>query len=456
MSSMLRRAAFVVGILLAFSHFSGPSLAGHFNADDPMNIYYYWSNGWTELVKNLALFFTTYGRPVGGIYYSVLYGAFGLNPLPYHIVLLALLLLNMWLAYRLCTMVTGLPLAGGLTALALTYHAELFGIYFLPSFIFDVLCFTFYVGTLVFYIGRRKRGEPFTTRRWIVFLLLYMGALGSKEMAVTLPVALLLYEAICRPGRVRDAIAPLGALSAMTVVYVVGKTLGPGTLTQMVEYRPQLSWDLFTFNTTFFVKTILYQKTGQFWQVVLLATLLLLAALGLRRRDFVWLWTLTWLTPLPIAFLPGRGGALLYLPLFAWGALFGGLLALVIQAISSRLPKVVGGVVSAILVAGIGVAWWAKTEHQNRYLGPSALAVGELTWKAIQQACAITDIRPGSRVYVENDAFEGWDSKFILELCWGDHTVSVTPGSRLPLPPDQVAQMDHVFTFEDGSLRRVR
>ncbi len=67
---------------------------------------------------------------------------------------------------------------------------------FLPAFVFDVLCFTFYFAAFTYYLSFRTRGLPLTPMRIVVFLLLYVGALDSKEMAVTLPVMVLLYELI--------------------------------------------------------------------------------------------------------------------------------------------------------------------------------------------------------------------------------------------------------------------
>jgi hypothetical protein len=449
-------AAFAAGLLYCFVHFNWPSLGAHFNVDDPMNIHFYWSRGWLDLLQNVVLPVSSYHRPLGGLYFALLYQWFGLNPVPYHVVMLALFLVNAWLGCRLCTLVTGMPVAGGLTALGLLYHANLSSLYYLPAYIFDILCFTFYYAALMCYIRLRKQALPVTGWRLAGFLALYIGALGAKEMAVTLPLALFLYECVCRPGPIREARTPLGAAFALTVAYGIGKAFGRDTLLALEGYWLDVTWPHYVQETANFVSAILYQDAGRPWLAAAVAVVLLLAAAALRRRDFVWLWTLLWITPIPITFLEGRAAGQLYLPLFAWTAVLAGWIALALRTLTCPLPRWAATGVTTVIVAGLGYAWFAKTEHENRVLGPAMLHAGDQTWSIIQQVCALRDIRPGSRIYVVRDDFLGWDSKFIFELCLRDRTAMVIPGSRQPLSPEQVAQMDYVFTFEGGSLKRLR
>ncbi|MGC9973432.1 MAG: hypothetical protein ABSE56_22890 [Bryobacteraceae bacterium] len=110
--------------------------------------------------------------------------------------LTVLLLINTWLAYRFGRLITGSQLAGGLVSLGVAYHAKMLHLVYLPAFVYYVLCFTFYFSALTYYISIRGRGGRLTKKQAVVFLLFYVGALDSKEMAVTLPVVVLLYEAV--------------------------------------------------------------------------------------------------------------------------------------------------------------------------------------------------------------------------------------------------------------------
>jgi hypothetical protein len=84
----------VVIASLYFGYFLLPSLNSGFGIDDAYNIYYYWSRGAESLLQGILLFFSSYYRPMGGAYFYSLYEAFGLNPFPYHAVIVLLVLLN--------------------------------------------------------------------------------------------------------------------------------------------------------------------------------------------------------------------------------------------------------------------------------------------------------------------------------------------------------------------------
>ena len=78
-----------------------------FAMDDPMNMGWYWRDGfWTVLWHNITFWSTAY-RPLGGLYYLPIYAVFRLNPLPYRLVILAIVLANAYLSCRLAELLTG-------------------------------------------------------------------------------------------------------------------------------------------------------------------------------------------------------------------------------------------------------------------------------------------------------------------------------------------------------------
>lgn len=464
------RAAFTALVLLYFIRFAGPGLHAGFNSDDPMNIHYYWAQGTGALLRNLPLFFTTYQRPMGGVYFSVLYYFFGLNPFPYHLVLTLLLLLNTFLAYRLGRLITGSELAGGLAAFVVAYHSRLSMLVYLPAYAFDVLCFTFYFLALTYYISRRSGGALLTWKQTVVFLLLYIGALDSKEMAVSLPVMVLIYEAIWhRPAGFsfadvarwlkREALpALIGGL--LTLVYLVGKTAGADSILTMPAYRPEFTWSRYWESTTRFVDAILYAPPngglGRTGILVLFAGLLLLAW-RTRRKDLLFAWFFLLIAPLPVTFVPERGGACLYIPLAGWGVAA----AAVLVWFSEKAARVVRWaprpIIAAALVAAVVVPYWRQAAKEFKYVMPAMRDSGWLTMSAIRQVRALQPaVKRGSRIYVARDPFPEWDMKFILELTYRDRSVEVWLGNKVPLPPDQVERMDYVFTFEGERLRKLK
>ena len=57
-----------------------------------------------------------------------------------------------------------------------------------------MLCGFFYLAALTYYVHLREQGICLRPVQLLIFLLLFVLALDSKEMAVTLPVIVLIYE----------------------------------------------------------------------------------------------------------------------------------------------------------------------------------------------------------------------------------------------------------------------
>jgi hypothetical protein len=460
-------------VLAYFFRYATVGLSAGFAADDPMNIYYYWSGGAGQLLRNLGLFFTTYMRPMGGVYYSLLYHFFGLNPLPYHVAILCLLLLNTFLAYRFGALITGSRLAGGLCSFLVAFHAGLIHLYFQPSFIYDILCFTFYFLAVNFYLSVRTRGVRMTIWRTVGFLLLYIGALESKEMAVTLPALMLLYEALWRPPARRsvsdvatwartEALTPILA-GVVTLAYALGKALGSDSLLRIEGYRPAFTGARYFESTSRFLNTLFYQSIQDGFfnarTVSLVAVLLLAIAWRLRQRRLFLMWLFIFIAPLPIAFLPSRGGASLYIPLVGWAVFAGSLLASASGAIAGWriLQRVPAGVTQGALVLCAVAAQWGLTAHHTAGIGPWVRSHNQLTASVIQQIHALQpSVKPGATIYVMNDVFDGFDTQFLFELTYHDRSVHVLLDRYAHSTPAEIERMDYVFTFENGKLKRLK
>jgi len=108
---------------------------------------------------------------------------------------------------------------------------------FSGSFSYDAVCGFFYFAALTYYIHIREKGLLLRPTQWVGFLALYICALNVKEMAVTLPVVILIYEFLKysheleRPRfsrwTLREALPALVA-GAITAIYCYNKIYGPG------------------------------------------------------------------------------------------------------------------------------------------------------------------------------------------------------------------------------------
>lgn len=123
-------------------------------------------------------------RPIGYLYYRFLGNTFHLYFPPYIAVLQAFHLLNVILVFLLLRRLRFSEFAAGAGALLYMFHAAVIFIYWRPEYIFEVLCSGLCLITMLLYV----RG------RWLVALIPFWLAYKSKEIAVTLPAALLAIE----------------------------------------------------------------------------------------------------------------------------------------------------------------------------------------------------------------------------------------------------------------------
>ena len=123
-------------------------------------------------------------RPAGHLYYTLMGRAFGLDFPPYITPLFAIHLINgllLWLLLRKLAIGRWHALAG---VAFFTLSATAFDAYWKPMYVFDLLCCTFSLASILL----------FAYRRWILSFIAFWCAYKSKELAVMLPAVLLVYE----------------------------------------------------------------------------------------------------------------------------------------------------------------------------------------------------------------------------------------------------------------------
>ena len=469
-----RKFAFALLTLTYFLYFNWDGLWVRFAADDMMNMGVYWRLAPLRLLLDLLLPWRGAYRPMAALFYLPLLRFFGLNPVPDHAVLLAILLGNLYLVYRFARRIGCGELQAGLATLILAYHAGLSMLYYSTVYIYDVLCFSFFLSAFLCYARVRARGRLLGGRETALVMALYLCALNSKEMALTLPLVLLAYEFVYHrpvvwtpwetgrwllgPGRVMLYCA------ALNLVFLNGKAFGPDALLQAPGYRAELSLQrLFAFENA--AMDDLFLAWGSFGWHGVVAVWVALACLAWRRPRPVlrFCWAFLMLTPLPLAFLvETRGAACLYIPLAGWAVFAAVVLTDVAGAVARFLAapplfRLAGyaGWFAAILCAGF--FFWAKqNDHWKRTQVRHSMAdVGRQTGAVLDQLRALNPrVKPGSLVVFLNDPFEDWDMKFIAELWFRDPTLKFHLQRKVPLPPEALAKMT-VFDFQDGRLVRV-
>jgi hypothetical protein len=504
--------AVCVTILIAyFLHFALPALRGGFRADEMMNLGIYWYAGTLRSLRANVVFWTTFYRPGGALYYLPLYHFFALDPLPYRIVQISVLAASIPVAYYLSRCLTSSRSVAFLAVLTLCYHPQLASLLFIGAFIYDVLCGFFYFAALTYYVHIREKDVCPRPLQLLGFLGLYVCALNSKEMAVTLPLIILIYELLKSPHWTDwqaffrwswSAARPSLVAGALTAIYIFGKMHGTASLTRYDTYRPIISWHRFTASNAEFVTELLL-----FGQHAITPTTLLVLWAGVfiyafLRRDRTLQLMAFWIVivPLPIAFvLPLRGGPCLYLLLFGWAMIFAKVVVDLIELISKSAifashgggkgtaaegigDTVAGRVRSAaigsaldpaankmsprifrvVALLSLACALAIFTQWENRHLGTVAplLATGEKVSHVIKTVQSLhLQPAPESNVLLRTNGnlfSNNWHSLFIASLVWNDHSLRIWLEGAHKLTQQQIADMDYIISFSEFEAKVVR
>jgi len=458
---------------------SRDTVKAHFAPDEMFAIWWYWHpSPWRLLISQFALWHG-YLRPVGGLFYLPIYLAFGLNSVPYHMVLLLLLLAGAYLMYRFARALGCAELPAAMVALIACYHGGLSNLYYNSVFVFDVLVGIFYFGALAYYARIRSSGKLLSRGQTAVFLGLFLCALNAKEMAVTLPVILLAYELIFHPpswrwkslaGWLRGPGLAVCWTGLMNLVFIYGKRFGPDGLMNgpSSAYQPVLSWDRVVDFQQRYIGDIFYHLP-RFESLATLLIWLAVTYIAWRRNRpllrFCWVYILV--TPLPIEFIIGRDQACLYVCLAGWAVMAATLFTDWIARTAPRLvaadadfrrlgPDRVRTLMAAAAMVLFALGNWFYKETNVTPVEP---ALGQQTFDVLREFRAMNPrVRPGATVVFLDDpwANAGFDMSFIAELWFRDRNTRVLLNQVSHLPPEEIAKADAVFTWRDGKLIRVR
>jgi hypothetical protein len=415
-----------------------PGLASWFDADDLMNLHFYWIRPWSALLKANLAFWSSYYRPAGGLFYRSIYALWGFHPLPFRIAALTLLSVNFALLATVVWQLTG-SRWGALLALLLVGINPSFGpVYFDTATIYDVLAFTFFWSAFALYVRFRRAGcLPGWGRLALVFGL-FVAALDAKEISVLLPVAVALYESFwhppaswkpaelwrwtCHEGR----FAAIGGLA--DIVYIIGKRYGPDSLWQVGAYQPHYSAGAYFQSLSHYLCQLIYKPvTISSWQIAGLLVVMLAVAAITRRRCLLWAVGFIVVGVLPLAFIAPRIGFAYLVPSVGWAVYLSGLLDWLLESLTGRRARLR----IALQIVLLAVVFLALAHWQRRHIGMQARAVheGQARYRRYtEQIHALVPApRKGARILLLSDA-EGrddYDVYFLMRLYYGDPKLEV-------------------------------
>jgi hypothetical protein len=330
-------------------------------------------------------------------------------------------------------------------------------------------------------------------------------------MAVTLPVIVLIYEALRCP-RLRDwkqfirsnwrSAAPCLIAGMLTLPYIYGKTQGSNALARVTGYTPDYSWHTFTNSNARFISELFYLPPNHLTQGMLLVLWTAIFVYAFSRRDrmleLMAFWVL--ITPVPIAFIAARGGACLYLPLFGWAMIFAKLASDLITLSSnfSTFPnqgagdgattgailgsaathrarwKIIAAAgraavckkslsifrVFATVLMATGLALFIQWENQRFGIIHAWLNVGEKTLHVIQAFRSLNfHPSPGGMILLKPEKRfypHPYYPVFVASLVWNDHSLRIYVDRQNQLTEQQIAKMDYVISLNEFQAKLLR
>ena len=184
-ANVMAALALVMPTLIAFRLWS----FSYFWTDDFGNIFWIQSETAARMLNYVLNPASTFYRPFGELFYWILFHTFGLNPLPYHLVAWAIHAINTYLLFTLLRTWLRSPFAAIAGTIPFAFRVNFADVYWSFGTIYELLaCLLMLIGTRLYI--KSKRGISTV----VLLTFVYMLAVKSKEMSITLPAIWLLYE----------------------------------------------------------------------------------------------------------------------------------------------------------------------------------------------------------------------------------------------------------------------
>jgi hypothetical protein len=420
--------------LLFFTRSSRISLS----ADDIMNLWVHCiPRSWATELTNIVTFSIPLDRSTATLFYRPIYEAVGLDPVYYRAAVTVLLVISALVTFA----VFRSHAANGsalLCTVVLAYLPQFQDIYLWSSAIYDLLASIF----LWTAYAAIKGIASFSGRGLLLLaaaVVSYQLALGAKEVALCLPVLLIVESLLTRSRTLAVALLPILLQSAWYVFrkFFAGAAAMTANSGYALEVTAQRAMENLVWYTSYATDFLLREPA--LWQIALLAAApLLIAAIARDARPLLgaaFLYTLMGLFLFPFR----RSIYVFYAGLPALG-----LCLLPVTGRVARLP--------ARMLAGLGVAFIAALILWERSSGDKYRVPTRALTAPPAQVLASPDFQnlrapKGGLVVVKEDPFplDDYNLHMLLSLRLRDETLRVHRLKFRPAPPGQVA--DTVVTF---------
>jgi len=322
---------------------------------DDFNVLYWiqrLDNSFGQMVWDCLNPFANAFRPLGMLVYWILWHMFGLNPLPYHLVAWAIHAANVVLLFVLLLRVVGSRYGAAVGALLFGFRANFADIYWSFGTIFELLALLLMLLAMLAYSSEMKFPWKLAAAS-----LLYLLAVKSKEMAITLPAGLLLYDTcFSREPWTKKTAALYAMLGLFGLAFGYSKLTTMGSASRTAPYYMDIS--VLTLGRGYgWYFDHLYGMKIRWGAWIISAVLLLAVFLYRRERRGLFFLGYVFITLLPVIFLVNhRYEFYWYIPFFGIAGLAAVLTAAIEKVLQARIPQnvlvPVGVIAFAFLSAG--------------------------------------------------------------------------------------------------------
>ncbi|MDQ6678752.1 MAG: hypothetical protein M3Z09_15830, partial [Acidobacteriota bacterium] len=230
-----------------------------FNPDDVMILNFAISRPLRLNLESCVLFWNGYIRPLGTMFYLLVYRFAGYWALPFRVAAFCLLILNLVLLYRFALALSRSRTIAFLVLLLGCFHGSMWDIYSNTGTIYDLLCQTF---SLIAFTAWVQAARPAGWRALAAVTLAAVAAVESKEMGAMVPSVLLAYELIFRkrPIEVRGLV--LTAIVA--IVFVLSRFVQQTAVTGNPAFTPVVSVSHYLMTTKIYLNFLFFgAKLGE-------------------------------------------------------------------------------------------------------------------------------------------------------------------------------------------------
>ena len=410
-----------------------------FNVDDITNLVIPWLRGYSWVIKGSVLFWTGAIRPLGGLFYLLIYQFAGFWSVPFRVAAIALLVLNLVLLYAVFRRLAQ-PLGFAVVALLFVcYNADLSDMYMSAGTVYDTLGLTFTALALLCVMRDRPR--------WLLAALCTIAAVDSKEMGVAIPAIILAYELLLRPKPRFAAVVSTGLVAA---VFLFSRLAVHNELSDHPAYKLTITWQRYLETTGTYVNNIATSSghIGAIFSICLLLFALALALL-LRNRLMLFGWCYYAIAVLPMSFATPRGGYAIYIP-------YAGVAIYIAAAIFDKHWKRAAPIMTAVAICAIAANQYVHARRLAKLNSDHPGGQSSVILVADGVSKLVPKMPKGAHLLLINDPFTNDEElpHSTLRLRYRDPALSTTKlawnkSGRIVYPPET---FDHVFLFSADNV----